>query len=425
MEFIVLTILILLNGFFALSEIAVVSSKSSRLEGLKAKGSKGAIIALRLQGGSENFLSAIQVGITLISIVTGLYGGASIAENLVPFFMSFEMLMPYAYQISLSVAVIVITYLSIVIGELVPKSIALSKPEQIAVAVAPIIYYFSKALFPFVWVLSSSTNVLIKLLGVKKQMEQLTEAELRQMIKTASNEGVIEEEQNEIHEKLFYFSDKKAYHIMTHRTDIEWLDINESPTEIRKFINNSKHSKIICCDDSLDSFKGVMYVNEYYRSVIQKKPLDINALIKEPFIVPEKVDAQKVLNELRRKENRVCFVVNEYGGFEGIITMYDILENLVGEMQQEGEKSEPDIFVREDASILINGDAPVEILADVIEGFEIDFSETEYSTVAGFALSKLNHIPTTGEKFESHNYSFEIIDMDGNRIDKLLLVKMD
>ncbi len=425
MELIVLSILILLNGFFALSEIAVVSSKSSRLENLKAKGSKGAVTALKLQADSENFLSAIQVGITLISIVTGLYGGASIAESLVPFFMSFEITMPYAYQISLSVAVIAITYLSIVIGELVPKSVALSKPELIASAVAPIISVFSKALFPFVWVLSSSTNVLIKMLGVKKQMEQLTEAELRQMIKTASNEGVIEEEQNEIHEKLFYFSDKKAYHIMTHRTDIEWLDLNESPTEIRKFINNSKHSKIICCDNSLDNFKGVMYVNEYYRAVIQKKPLDINALIKEPFIVPEKVDAQKVLNELRKKENRVCFVVNEYGGFEGIITMYDIMENLVGEMQQEGEQSEPDVFVRDDASMLVNGDAPIELLADIIEGFEIDFSETEFTTVAGFALSKLNHIPTIGEKFESHNYSFEIIDMDGNRIDKLLLVKME
>jgi putative hemolysin len=408
-----------------LSEIAVVSSKSSRLENLKTKGSKGARIALLLQTGAENFLSAIQVGITLISIITGLYGGSSIAESLQPFFSSFELTQPYSNEISLVLAVFSITYLSIVIGELVPKTIALSKPERIAVIVAPVIYYFSKVLFPFVWLLSASTNVIVKMLGVKKQLEQLTEAELRQMIKTASNEGVIEEEQNEIHEKLFYFSDKKAYHIMTHRTDIEWLDINESPTEIKKFINNSKHSKIICCDGSLDDFKGVLNVNEYYRSVIQKKPLDLIALIKEPFIVPEKVDAQKVLTELRKKENRVCFVVNEYGGFEGIITMYDILENLVGEMQQEGDKSEPDIFVREDASILINGDAPVEILADVIEGFEIDFSETEYSTVAGFALSKLNHIPSTGEKFTSHNYSFEIIDMDGNRIDKLLLVKME
>jgi len=425
MEFLVLSVLILLNGFFALSEIAVVSSKTSRLESLKAKGSKGAATALRLQANSENFLSAIQVGITLISIITGLYGGANIAENLLPFFASFEISMPYAYQISLSVAVIAITYLSIVIGELVPKSIALSKPEHIAVIVSPVINYFSKLLFPFVWILSSSTNVLTKLLGVKKQLEQLTEAELRQMIKTASNEGVIEEEQNEIHEKLFYFSDKKAYHIMTHRTDIEWLDINENPAEIKKFINNTKHSKIICCDNSLDNFKGVIFVNEYYRAVIQRKPLDINVLIKEPFIVPEKVEAQKVLNELRKNENRVCFVVNEYGGFEGIITMYDILENLVGEMQQEGDKSEPDIFVREDASILINGDAPVEILAEIIEGFEIDFAETEYSTVAGFALSKLNHIPITGEKFSSHNYSFEIIDMDGNRIDKLLLVKLN
>lgn len=425
MELLVLSILFLLNGFFALSEIAVVSSKSSRLENFKSKGSKGAVIALQLQSDAENFLSAIQVGITLISIITGLYGGSNIADSLLPYISGIPIAAPYAHEIALSLAVIAITYLSIVVGELVPKTIALSKPERIAIIVAPLIYYFSKALFPFVWLLSASTNVIVKLLGVKKQMEQLTEAELRQMIKTASNEGVIEEEQNEIHEKLFYFSDKKAYHIMTHRTDIEWLDINESPTEIRKFINNSKHSKIICCDEALDNFKGVMYINEYYRAVIQKKPLDINALIKEPFIVPEKVDAQKVLNELRKKENRVCFVVNEYGGFEGIITMYDILENLVGEMQQEGEKTEPDIFVREDASVLINGDAPVEILADVIEGFEIDFSETEYSTVAGFALSKLNHIPRTGEKFTSHNYSFEIIDMDGNRIDKLLLVKLE
>jgi len=425
MELLVLSILILLNGFFALSEIAIVSSKLSRLESLKAKGNRGAVIALRLQADAENFLSAIQVGITLISIVTGLYGGSSIAGTLEPFFASMELTRPISNEISLIIAVFSITFLSIVIGELVPKTIALSKPERIAIAVAPHIYYFSKALFPFVWLLSKSTNLIVKMLGVKKQIEQLTEAELRQMIKTASNEGVIEEEQNEIHEKLFYFSDKKAYHIMTHRTDIEWLDINESPTEIKKFINNSKHSKIICCDGSLDDFKGVLNVNEYYRSVIQKKPLDLFELIKEPFIVPEKVDAQKVLNELRKKENRVCFVVNEYGGFEGIITMYDIMENLVGEMQQEGDKSEPDIFVREDASILMNGDAPVEILADVIEGFEIDFSETEYSTVAGFALSKLNHIPTTGEKFVSHNYTFEIIDMDGNRIDKLLLVKME
>ena len=425
MDFFILSVLILLNGFFALSEIAVVSSKSTRLENLKSKGSKGAITALRLQADSENFLSAIQVGITLISIVTGLYGGASIAESLVPFFRSFELLMPYAHQVSLSVAVIAITYLSIVVGELVPKSLALSKPEQIAVAVAPIIYVFSRVLFPFVWLLSSSTNVLIKLLGVKKPKEQMTEAELRQMIKTATNEGVIEEEQNDIHEKLFYFSDKKALHIMTHRTDLEWLDINQSATEIKKQINKSKHSKIICCDGTLDNFKGVLYVNEYYRTVIQKTPFDLLSLIKEPFIVPEKIDAQKVLNELRKKENRVCFVVNEYGGFEGIITMYDIMENLVGEMQQEGEQSEPDVFVRDDASMLVNGDAPIELLADIIEGFEIDFSETEFTTVAGFALSKLNHIPTTGEKFESHNYSFEIIDMDGNRIDKLLLVKVE
>lgn len=424
MELFVLSFLFLLNGFFALSEIAVVSSKAARLEGYKAKGSKGAIIALQLQADSDSFLSAIQVGITLISIVTGLYGGTNLAQSFVPYFESVPFITPYASQVALVLAVVIITYVSIVIGELVPKTIALSKPEKIAIAVAPIVHYFSKSLFPFVWLLSVSTNVLVKMLGVKKQMEQLTEAELRQMIKTASNEGIIEEEQNEIHEKLFYFSDKKAYHIMTHRTDIEWLDINMSSTEIKKAVNASRYSKIICCDGTLDQFKGVLYANEYYRTLVQKRSVDINALIREPFIVPEKMDAQTVLNELRKKENRVCFVVNEYGGFEGIITMHNILENLVGEMKEEGDLEEPDFFVREDESILLNGDASVEVLADIIEAFEVDFSEVEYSTVAGFALSILNHIPRTGEKFISHNYSFEIMDMDGNRIDKLLLVKM-
>lgn len=425
MELLVLSFLFLLNGFFALSEIAVVSSKASRLEGYKTKGSKGAKIALQLQSDSDNFLSAIQVGITLISIVTGVYGGINVAHDFVPFLQTIDIIAPYASQIAMTLAVVIITYVSIVIGELVPKTIALSKPEIIAIAVSPIIHYFSKALFPFVWLLSASTNVLVKMLGVRKQIEQLTEAELRQMIKTASNEGVIEEEQNEIHEKLFYFSDKKAYHIMTHRTDIEWLDINMTSAEIKKIVNDSRYSKLICCDDTLDQFKGVLYVNEYYRELVQKRTVDINTLIREPFIVPEKMDAQAVLNELRNRENRVCFVVNEYGGFEGIITMYDILENLVGEMKQEGEVEEPDYFVRDDESVLVNGDASVEVLAEIMEGFEIDFSEVEYSTVAGFALSILNHIPRTGERFISHNYTFEIVDMDGNRIDKMLLKKND
>lgn len=424
MELLILTFLFLLNGFFALSEIAVVSSKLSRLESMKLKGSKGARLALNLHADPDNFLSAIQVGITLISIVTGLYGGTSVAAGITSVLARITVIAPYAPQLSLTLAVVLITYLSIVIGELFPKTLALSKPEKIAVAVAPFIYAFSRVLFPFVWLLSASTNVLIKIAGVKKQTEQMTEAELRQMIKIASNEGVIEEEQNEIHEKLFYFSDKKAHHIMTHRTDVEWLDLEESHMMIKKRISGARHSKIVCCNGSLDEFKGFLNIQDYYKAVATRKPSEIVDLIREPFIVHEKMDAQLVLNEMRKKENRMCFVVNEYGGFEGIITMFDILENLIGDIKEEGEPEEPDFFVRDDESVLVNGEASVEVLADIIESFEVDFSETEYNTVAGFALSVLNHIPRTGEKFVSHNHSFEIIDMDGNRIDKLLITKL-
>ncbi len=424
MEILVLSLLFILNGFFALSEIALVSSKKSRLEQMRLKGSNGAKIALKLQDDSDDFLSAIQVGITLIGIVTGVYGGVNIANNITPLFLQFDALKPYANEIAMTLTIFVITYISIIIGELVPKTIALSNPEKTACLVAPVINYFSKALFPFVWLLSLSTNLIMRMLGIKKQNEQLTEAELRQMIKIASHEGVIEEEQNFIHENVFYFSDKKAYHLMTHRTDIEWIDVNKPLAEIKHKIAGIHHSKLVCCSDNLDNFKGVLNLKDYYKALSLNKEINLEELIKEPIILPERVDAHKVLNELRKNENRVCFVVNEYGGLEGIITLYDIMENLVGDIPEEGETNDPDMFVRDDESVLVNGEASVEILADIIENFEIDFNEIDYSTVAGFVLSKMNEIPKVGDKFVFQQHSFEVVDMDGNRIDKLLITKL-
>lgn len=423
MEFLFLLLLFVLNGFFALSEIALVSSKRSRLEQMRIKGSKGAKTALHLLDNSESFLSAIQVGITLIGIITGVYGGMNLAHDITPFFEQFEPIRIHAGEISLTLTIVFITYFSIIIGELVPKTIALSHPEKTARQVAPVIYYFSRLLYPFVKMLSVSTSVINKLIGVKKQSEQLTEAELRQMIKMASREGVIENEQNSIHENVFYFSDKKAQHIMTPRTDLEWIDINKSPEEINLHIGKIQHSKVICCKDSMDNFLGVLYLRDYYRSLSENKEIQLSELIVDPIIITERTAAGKVLNLLRQKESHVCFVVNEYGGFEGIITLYDIMENLVGEIPEEGEIYEPDIYVREDKSVLINGDAPVETLANIIDDFTIDFSEIDYSTVAGFVLDQINRIPKTGDKLQYLNYNIEIVDMDGNRIDKLLISK--
>jgi putative hemolysin len=264
----------------------------------------------------------------------------------------------------------------------------------------------------------------MRMLGVKKQMEQFTESELRHMIKIASYEGVIEKEQNMIHENVFYFSDKKAYHLITHRTEVEWIDTTRPIEEIKQKLETIHHSKVVCCDGNLDNFKGVLSLKDYYRMLSSGVDVNIDELIKDPIIVHERLDAHKVLDELRKNENKVCFVVNEYGGFEGIITLYDIMEDLVGDIPEEGESSEPDMFVRDDDSVLVNGEAPVEILTEILEDYEIDFNEIDYSTMAGFALSKMNQIPKVGDKFVFQQHSFEIVDMDGNRIDKLLVTKL-
>ncbi|MFW5701200.1 MAG: hemolysin family protein, partial [Cyclobacteriaceae bacterium] len=301
MEILVLAILILINGFFALSEIALVSSKRSRLEQRMIEDSKGAKIALKLLDNSENFLSAIQVGITLIGIITGVYGGVNIADDVIPFFQNFEITQKYASQIALTLTVVVITFFSIVIGELVPKTIALNNPDKIAIRIAPLIYYFSSVFYPFVRLLSVSTNFVNKIIGIKKLNEQITEAELRQMLKTASSEGVIEKEQNLIHEKVFYFSDKKAKHIMTHRTDVEWINIDNNFEEIKTSLLESQHSKLVCCNGSIDNFKGIIYLRDFCKLISKIESFDISTIIIEPLIVPENIDAQKVL-ELFRQE---------------------------------------------------------------------------------------------------------------------------
>jgi putative hemolysin len=423
MEIFILGLLILLNGFFALSEIALVSSKRARLEQMKVDRRRGAKTALRLLEDSENFLSAVQVGITLIGIITGVYGGLSIAEDITPFFLQIKFLESSANEIALASTILIITYFSIVIGELVPKTIALSNPEKIAIKIAPPIYYFSKLFYPFVKILSLSTNMFTNMIGVKKQSEYLTEAELRQILKIASHEGVIEKGQNLIHEKVFYFSDKKAKHIMTHRMDVEWINLTDPGDEIKAAILNSRHSMLICCNEDLDNFIGILNIKEYLISLNSSDSVVINDLLIQPIIVPENTDARKVLDLIKQKQVHFCIVVDEYGSFEGIITLHDIMENIIGEMPEDGEVYEPDMFIRDDKSVLVSGDAPIEILDGIIEGFIIDFEKIDYSTVAGFVINNINKIPQIGDKFDYNHYSIEIVDIDGNRVDKILITR--
>jgi len=423
MEIAIIGFLILLNGLFALSEIAIVSSKNSRLEQFRSEGKKGSAKALELKKNPENFLSSVQVGITLIGIITGAYGGVNLAEDVVPLIERVSFLAGSAHQIALVITVIGITYFAIVIGELVPKTIALNNPEKIAVKIAPFIYYFSRLFYPFVWLLAGSTAVVTRLLGIKKVTSQITEVELRQILKSASSDGVIEKEQNLINERLFYFADKRAKHIMTPRTDLEWIDMDDSPENIRKAVLESKHSKLICSHGDIDNLQGLLYTRDYLQELSEKGNADPATLVVEPLVVPETLEAVKLWRLFQQKHFYTAIVVNEYGSLEGIITLHDIMENIIGEMPEEGEDSEPDIFVRDDNSFLVSGDAPVEVLDGIIAGFKIDFEEADYSTVAGFVLSQINKIPQVGDKFEFVGHSIEIIDIDGNRIDKVLIVR--
>ena len=419
----IIVVLILVNGFFALSEIALVSSKKNRLESDKKKGHKGAKIALQLQSKSEDFLSAIQIGITLIGIINGVYGGVTIASKVAPLFYNIPVIAPYAETISLALVVFMITYISIVVGELVPKTVALNNPEKIAKKVAIPIHYFSKVFYPFVVLLSKSTNLLNKLLGIHKKTDVISEMELRSMIKHASVLGVIEKGQDIIHEKVFYFSDKRAKHLMTHRLDVEWIDINDTLPEVVDKILHSRHSKLIACQNTLDNFIGIVTVKEVLVELLIKDDFTIRQFIAEPLIVPSNIRAQRVLDLFKIKQQYVAIVVDEYGNFEGIITLHDIIENLVGEMPDEDEDIEPDIFIREDKSALVSGDASIEVMSEFIDGFFIDFEEIDYSTIAGFVLANINKIPQLGDKFEYEDLIFQIMELDGNRIDKILITK--
>lgn len=423
MEIFILLILIILNGFFSLSEIAIVSGKTTRLEQMRNAGSKGAATALKLREDSEMFLSAVQVGITLISLITGAYGSVSVSAYLMPIIEMVAVLRPYAYVLSITVTMITITYISIVLGELVPKTIALSNPEKVASIVAPIIRFFSKLFYPFVKLLSGSTKFVTGVIGVEKQAEHMTEYELRQMIKTASVEGVIEEEQTDIHENVFHFSDKRAMHLMTHRIEIEWIDLNDSEEVLRAEINACQHSKVICARESLDHLCGVLNTRDYFKASIAGEKFKVEELVVQPVVIHEKTPAPSVLKLLKQNSTHLCVVVDEYGDFEGIVTLHDIMENFIGLIPDEGETEEPHYFIRDDGSVLINGDTPIEILGHIIEDFNVDFEQIDYSTVAGFIIDRINEIPKEGDKLRYHDYEFEIMDMDSNRIDKVLILR--
>lgn len=425
MEIIIILVLIVLHGFLVLGEIALLTAKRSRLEGEKMKGNHNAAIAVALLDNIDNYLSAMQIGITLISIVEGAYGGVAIGHYLEPLIASVPVLAPYAQQLSISVVVVLITYLSLIVGELAPKYIAIQYAEALAITCAPVMLFITRITGPVSAFLSWSTKMFMRLLFIKPNDQQsISEDEIKLMVKMANQQGVLAEKESEFIQNILRFADRDAYTIMTHRNDVVWLDVSATHEENDRLINESGYTKFLVCEDSIENILGVVKLRDYIDNR-QRPGFNLRAVVSQPLFVPESMNAIKILENFRKARNYFAVVVDEYGSTQGIITLHDLTENIFGTLPDLDDTEEPSIVKRDDGSLLIDAMIPIDELRETINLKEFDFEDADYSTLAGFILYKLSEIPKVGDHFETEGYRFEIMDMDKSKIDKVLAQKVE
>lgn len=429
MEILVIALLLIVNGIFAMYEIALVSARRSSLEDEAKSGRMGAKTALGLLREPEKVLSAIQVGITLIGIVSGAYGGLALAGDVAPLFKNVSFLAPYAHALSLVIVVGVITYLSLIIGELVPKTIALNNAEAIAIVLSPAMKLFSSFTYPVIWILSVSTKLVLQFFGIENRRETpVTEEELRMVIQKGSEHGVIEKEESDMMNEVIRFGDKRASALMTPRVDVTWLDIHQDQEEILAEALKASYPRLLVCEDEVDQIKGVVNVKDVLAYYIRHRTVRLEEILFEPVYIPEQAPALKVLDLFRKTKRHFGVVINEYGSVEGIITLHDLTENILGDLPVQGDLEEPEIFQREDGSYLMDGSTKVEDVEDlfaVSSLFEDEDERPDINTLGGLAMYQLNRVPKIGDTFSAGGYLFEIVDMDGNRVDKLLVKKIE
>lgn len=415
----------LLNGIFSMSEIALVSSRKSRLEASARNGDPKARIALELANSPNRFLSTVQIGITLIGILTGVYSGDKITADLEAFLASIPLLDPYRHSLAVGLVVLFITFLSLVLGELVPKRIGMSNPEAIAKFMAPPMNLLSRITSPFIALLSFSSDLLIRILNIKPSESSVTEEEIKNLIQEGTTGGVFEEIEQEIVHNVFQLGDRRVTSLMTNRQEIVWLDLEDSVEENKAKIFETKHAVYPLCRGAVDNVLGLIYIKDLIGENVDERLASLNSIKREPVYLPESNRAYQALEKF--KENRVFFgiIVDEYGGLMGVVTMHDIMDALVGDISEEDEY-ETEIIRREDGSYLIDAQLPFD---DFIQYFDVTVSEYDrreligFNTLGGFALHVLEDIPETGETFHWKHFDFEIIDMDKSRIDKILVKK--
>ncbi|MFN8344500.1 MAG: hemolysin family protein [Spirosomataceae bacterium] len=424
MELLVIVLLVLINGIFSMSEIALVSSRKSKLETAARNGDRQAEHALDLANSPNRFLSTVQIGITLIGILNGVFSGERITMDFQAYIEQYEVLKPYAHSIAVGGVVLFVTYLSLVLGELVPKRIGMSNPEGIAKFMATPMSWLSTATAPFIWLLAQSSDLIMKLLRIKPRDQAITEEEIKTIIQEGTSGGVIDEIEQEIVENVFHLGDRKITSLMTNRQDVVWLDTADTIEENKRRILEFKHSIYPLCHDTIDNVIGLIYVKDLLENSLDEEVAHIERYKREALYIADNNEAYQVLQKFKERRVHFGIIVDEYGSLQGIATLNDILDALVGDLSETNEFNY-DIVEREDGSFLVDAQLPWE---DFLDHFDIVVEQkkelTGFNTLGGFALHILKDIPTTGEHFIWQDYRFEIIDMDKSRIDKMLVQKI-
>jgi len=427
LEILVIMGLILINGVFAMAEIAIVSARKARLQQLVDIGEERASLALRLANDPADFLSTVQIGITLVGILAGAFSGATLAEEISAWIGQVQVLRPYSEAIAIVVVVIGITYFSLILGELAPKRFALTDPEMTAMRIAPAMQRLSRAAAPLVRFLSYSTNFVLRLFGLRSMESPLvTEEEIKVLIEQATEAGIFNAAEQDMVSGVFRLGDRRIGSMMTPRTEVVWLNLEDSLEQTTSKIVNSNHTRFPIATGGLDYVQGVVESKDLLARCLRGQPLDLLSCQEAALFVPENMPALQVLEKMKGIRHQMVLVIDEYGGFQGLVTLIDILEAIVGDIPILAGMDEPGIVRREDGSWLIDGLVPVDEYMESLDIKRLPFEEAGYyQTMGGFMMTFLGHIPTAGDHFELDGLRYEVIDMDGMRVDKILISPID
>ena len=422
LELFFLLLLILLNGIFAMSEMAVVSSRKTRLQQRALEGDSKAGVALELANDPNQFLATIQVGITLVGILAGAFGGATLAKEMGGWLAKAPWLAPYADAISVGAVVLATTYLTLVVGELVPKRLAMSNPERLASAVAPAMRTLSRLTSPVVRLLGLSTDLVIRLLGAKEGAgAPVSEEEIRLLLDQGTEVGIFEPGEQEVVEHAFELADETINALMTPRPEVVWLDLADPIAQLLDTVARSGHSRYPVAQDDLDHVKGLVYAKDLLSHCLTEQPIDLQALLRPVLFLPESITALAAIEQLKAAHTDVAVVIDEYGGFQGILTVDDIMEELVGSIPEAGVMLEPEAVQRQDGSWLLDGRLSTQEIKETLGIRSLPYQDTSYyQTLSGLTMLCLGHIPSSGDGFVCSGWRFEVVDMDGFRVDKVL-----